>query len=111
MTKHATYPPKHPNPLRPHDSELTSYRHVVLEADGREIVDVHGLAEDQAVRRAAEVEHAELVALLDVLALLHRDLARAHLVHADGDEGHEADGGVVGLDEEDGARGESGEVL
>lgn len=82
----------------------------MIEANAREAVDVHTLAEEQAVGRAAEVEHAELLALPDALALLHRDLARAHLVHADGDEGHETDGGVVGLDEEDGARGERGEV-
>nr|POE59281.1 hypothetical protein CFP56_24550 [Quercus suber] len=59
---------------------------------------------------AAEVEHARLLTLGDVLALLDRDLARADLVHADADEGHEADGWVVGLDEDDGARRERRQV-
>lgn len=56
------------------------------------------------------MEHTRLVALLDVLALLDRDLARRHLVHADADKGHEADGGVVRLDEDDGARSQGGQV-
>lgn len=82
----------------------------MLEADLGKAVNGDALAEQQAVRRAAEVEHAELRALVDALAGAHGDLARAHLVHADGHEGHEADGRVVGLDEEDGARGEGREV-
>lgn len=47
------------------------------------------------------MEHAQFVALLDVLPLLDGDLAGADLVHADADEGHQPDLGVIRLDEDD----------
>ena len=59
---------------------------------------------------ATKMKHPGLIALLHMLTFLDRDIARANLIHADADEGHEADGGVVGFDEDDCAGGEGGEV-
>ena len=62
------------------------------------------------MRRATKVEHAHLVALLDMLPSLDGDLACADLHHPHSDERHEPDGGVVRLDEDDRASGDGGEV-
>jgi len=56
------------------------------------------------------VEHTSLLTLLDVVTLLDGNLTGRDLVHADTDEGHEANGGVVGLDEDDGSCGEGAQV-
>lgn len=66
--------------------------------------------EHQAVRRAAEVEHAELVALFYVLSLVHGDLAGGDLGHADCKDAHEPDGRIVGLDEHHRPGGDLGYV-
>ena len=59
---------------------------------------------------ATEMEHSRLIALLHMLAFFDRDVARANLIHSDADECHQADGRVVGFDEDDCARSEGGEV-
>lgn len=59
---------------------------------------------------ATEVEHPQLVALLDALARLDGDLVGGHLGHSYGDEGHEADARVVGLYQDDAARRGLGDV-
>lgn len=84
--------------------------HVVTKTNLRKVLDPDALAEQQTVRRAAEVEHAELLALLDTLVLPHRDLARADLVHADADKCHQPDGRVIRLQEHDGPRRQRGQV-
>lgn len=94
----------------PDNRQLAPHSHIVLPPGLGEPVHVDPFPEQEHVRRSAKVEHARLVALLHVLALLDRDLARAHLVHADADEGHQADGRVVRLDEDDGARGQTRQV-
>src|SRR5580693_4070699 len=66
--------------------------------------------EHQAVRRAAEVEHAKLVALFHLLSLVHGDLAGGDLGHADWKDAYEPDGRVVGLDEHHRPGGDLGDV-
>jgi hypothetical protein len=63
-------------------------------------------------RCAAILEVAELLTLSDVVAGRHLrvDHARGHVRHADRDEGHQADDGVVGLDEDDRPGRDVGEV-
>jgi len=51
----------------------------------------------------AEVEHASALALLDVLALLDRNLTGTDFVHTNADETHKADIWIIRLDENDGA--------
>lgn len=48
-----------------------------------EALDADALSEQQDVRRTAEVEHARLVSLFDMLPLLDRDFAGTDFVHAD----------------------------
>ena len=55
------------------------------------------------------MEHTQLLATDDVLSLEHRGLARRDLRHANGDDAHEADLGVVSLDEDQLACGGVGE--
>src|SRR5579872_107505 len=62
--------------------------------------------EDQAVGRAAEMEHAELRALSDALPFVRSDLATRHFRHPDREEAHEPDARVVSLDEDDRAGGD-----
>lgn len=58
---------------------MTSDCHVFFPAWFGEAVDFDVLPEEQDVRTSTEVEHAGLLALLDVLALFDGDLAGAHL--------------------------------
>jgi len=62
------------------------------------------------MRRATKMEHTNLFALVDMLPSVDGDITRADLDHADGDERHEPDGGVVRLNEDDRAGGEGGEA-
>lgn len=55
------------------------------------------------------MEHTQILATDDVLSLEHRGLARRDLRHANGDDAHEADLGVVSLDEDQLACGGVGE--
>ena len=55
----------------------------------------------QTVATSTEVEHTSLLSLFDMLALLNRNLARAHFVHANTYERHQADCRVVSFDEDD----------
>jgi hypothetical protein len=59
--------------------------------------------EDEAVSRAAVLEVTEFLTLPDVVAGRHLrvDQARGNLRHADRHERHQADHGVIGLDEDD----------
>lgn len=82
----------------------------MIQTDRGEAIHLHTLPKQQTMRRAAKVEHAELLALLDVLALLHGDLARTHLIHADADESHKPDSRMIGLDENNSARGQGGQI-
>ena len=93
-----------------HLSKLRSDGDVVLPTRLREPLHISRLAEQQAMRRATKMEHAELVALGDMLPSVDGDLTRADLDHADGDERHEPNGGVVRLDEDDRAGGDGGVV-
>ena len=52
------------------------------------------------------MEHPELIALSDHIVLHDGDIARGHLRHPDSDEAHQANGRVVGLDEDQGASGQ-----
>src|ERR1044071_480615 len=52
---------------------------------------VHALAEDEAVGRSAKVEHAQLVALFHPLAGLDRELAARHYGHPHRDHAHQPD--------------------
>ncbi|HME66499.1 MAG TPA: MFS transporter [Streptosporangiaceae bacterium] len=73
-------------------------------------VEANSGPDHQAVRRAAEVEHAELVALFHVLSLVHGDLAGGDLGHADWKDAHEPDGRIVGFDEHHRPGGDLGDV-
>nr|POF05912.1 hypothetical protein CFP56_53299 [Quercus suber] len=90
--------------LRLDDRHLTTHRHILLPTRLRETLDLDPLAEQQHMRAATEMEHARLLALGDVFALLDRDLTRADLIHADTDERHQPDRRVIGLDENHRAR-------
>lgn len=68
----------------------------------REAVDINPFPEQETMRRATVVEHAKLIPLVDMLALMHRDIARRDLHHPDADERHRPDGRVIRLDEDDG---------
>ena len=93
-----------------HLSKLRSDGYVILPTRAREPLHIRRLAEQQAMRRATKMEHAELVALGDMLPSADGDLTRADLDHADGDERHEPNGGVVRFDEDNRARGDGGVV-
>src|SRR5579862_5801325 len=58
-------------------------------------------AKDQAMGRAAEMEHTELPALSDALPFVRCDLAARHFRHADREEAHQSDFRVVCVDEDD----------
>ena len=61
-----------------------------------------GLAtEDEAVWRPSKVEHPQLVTPHDPHILSNRNLTRGYLCHANGDEAHQADQGIVRLDEDE----------
>jgi len=60
--------------------------------------------------RATKMEHTKLFALLDMLPSTDGDITRADLDHADSDERHKPDGGVIRLDEDDRAGGDGGDV-
>ena len=98
LTVHASSPPV------PHNSNLTPDRYISLPAPLRKPTDLHPLPKHQTMRTPPEMEHAQLLPLLDPLAHRNRDLARAHLSHADAQERHESDGRVVRLDEDERAR-------
>lgn len=89
---------------------MRSHRHVVVLSDLGGEVKLDTWTEDQAVSRATEVEHTDLVTLLDLVAGLHSDVAGGDLGHTDTDESHEADVWVVGLDEDDTAGGGGSQV-
>lgn len=96
--------------LRLHDGDLAPHWHVLLAARLRESLHLDTLSEQQTMRATSEMEHARLLTLLDVLALLNGDLAGGDFVHSDTDECHEANGWVVCLDEDDGASGKCSQV-
>ena len=91
-------------------SKFRSDGEVVLPAGLWEPLYISSLAEYQTMRRATKVEHAQLFALGDMLPSVDGDLTRADLDHADGDEDHKPDGGVVRFDEDDSASGDGGTV-
>ncbi len=64
------------------DREAPTNRHVHLPPDLGKPADLDALPKQETVRRSAKVEHADLVALPEMLPLLHRDLASADLVHS-----------------------------
>ena len=68
-------------------------------------LELHPGSEDQAVRGPAEVEHAKLIALVDMLANGHRDVARRDLRHSHGHETHQPYPRIICLNQDDGARG------
>ena len=64
--------------------------------------------EDEAVWRPSKVEHPQLVTPHDPHILSNRNLTRGYLCHANGDEAHQADQGIVGLDEDERTGGNRG---
>ncbi len=62
-------------------------------------------AEDQAVRGSAEVEHAKLIAFVDMLVNGDRDVARRNLRHFHRHEAHQPYPRIVRLNQDDGAGG------
>jgi hypothetical protein len=102
--------PSHKNALRLNSGNLAANRNVLRLARLGEAANLDTIAEQQAVRRTAKVEHTGLLTLLDVLALLDGDLTSRNLIHTDTDEGHESNGRVVSLDEDDGSCGEGSQI-
>lgn len=62
------------------------------------------------MRRTTIVEHPQLLSFLHMLSLLDGDIARRDLRHANTNERNSPDGGVISLDENDGAGGHGGKV-
>lgn len=93
-----------------HNSNLASNRDVLLPSDLRECLDLHALPKQQTVTRPAEMEHADLIALLDMLPLLDRDLTCADLIHTDSNKRHEPNVLVIRLKENDCSRGQCRKV-
>ena len=61
-------------------------------------LEVHAGTEDEAVGRAAEVEHAQLVTLVYMLARRHGDLATRDFCHPNGYDKHQSNAGIVRLE-------------
>ena len=68
------------------------------------------LAEDQTMRRTSVMEHSNFLSLRNKVVLLDGDLASRHLGHSNGNEAHRADLRVFGLDENQDASGNLGDV-
>jgi hypothetical protein len=66
--------------------------------------------EDQAIGRAAEMEHPELIAFFHLLPCLDGDVSRGNLTHPDGHEAEGSDGWMVRFDEDDGRSRHLGDV-
>lgn len=62
------------------------------------------------MRRPPEMEHTQLIALVNMLSLLNGDITSRDLSHTHTHKRHGADGRVIGLDEDDRARRERGQV-
>lgn len=60
--------------------------------------------------RAPKVEHARLITLLYMLALLDGDVTSADLIHANANKRHESNLGIIRLDDDDGPRGQRRQV-
>ena len=93
-----------------HLSKLRSDGDVLLPTRLGEPLHIGCLAEQQTMRRATKVEHANLFALFDMLPSVDGDITRADLDHPNSDERHQPDRGVVRLDEDDRAGGDGGDV-
>ena len=65
---------------------------------------LHTFPEDHTVCASAVMEHANLIALLDVLAFLHSGLARRDFSHSNSHEANQAQVFVISFKEDDGAR-------
>ena len=63
-------------------------------------LEVDAGAEDEAVGRAAEVEHAQLVTLVYILAWRHGDFATRDFCHPNGYDTHQSNAGIVRLDKD-----------
>lgn len=92
------------------NSQLFPNREVLFSPSAGEPIDIDAVAEHEAMRRATKVEHTDLITLVDMLAFLDAHMARRDLDHANTDEGHLADGRVVGFDYYDRAGGHGGKV-
>ena len=80
-------------------------------ARNRQPLQLNPLPKHQAVGAAAKMEHAQLVALVDLLAGPNGDITGGHLAHTDADKRHQADSRVMRVDDDDGARGRRAVVL
>ena len=67
-------------------------------------------SEEQTVGRSTVVEGANLVAFLDMLAFINRDLACGHLGHPNRHDAHQPDARIVGFDENERSRRHSRDV-
>jgi hypothetical protein len=56
------------------------------------------LLEDEAVTGASEMEHSQLITVMQGVPLLNNDLATGYLEHAYANKTYESDFGVIGLD-------------
>src|SRR6267143_2997293 len=63
-------------------------------------LEIDAWPEDQAVSGAAEMEHADLVALADPLPFVDGNLAGRHFRHSDRQDAHQTYVRVVSLDED-----------
>lgn len=86
------------------NSQLSSHRHVLLPPCRRELLQLYTLLKNQAMRRPSKVKHAQLLPLCDVLPFSHRDVTRAHLVHADTNKGQQPNSWIVRLEHNNGPR-------
>ena len=98
------------NNLLLYNSHLIQNRHIRLLVCIREINQIHPIPEQETMRRPPEMEHTQLITLVNMLALLHGDIASRDLSHTHTHERHGADGRVIGLDEDDRARRQGGQV-
>lgn len=89
-------------PSLPHNRKPTPHRHIdrppLLLTLGKPS-HIDPLPEQNTMRAAPKMEHPQLLALLDMLALLDCDLRRRHLRHADEQHCDQPDLRVIGLDE------------
>lgn len=92
------------------NSHLIQNRHIRTLVRIREVNQIHPIPEQETMRRPPKMEHTQLIALVDMLALLDGDVASRDLGHAHAHECHGADGRVISFDEDDRARRQGSQV-
>ena len=93
------------------NSQLCVNRDIALTTTPlRKAFDLDAVPKQETMCRATEVEHAKLVALVDMLTLVHSDIACRDLNHTHTDERHGPDGRIIRFDVDDGAGGHNAQV-